>query len=182
VTRSAYMAAFTQDFLDAGWTVASADAAGEAWGSEESQADYANLAEHLVTDRQVDRVVFVSFSMGAIAGLHLVADEEIPNLAGWVGINPVIDLEAAHGDERFTDLIDGALSEADREDVDPARFVADDFGVPLVVFSADADSWVPGDVHGRPFASRVGAELIGCEGSHTAPDCFRADTIIAAFG
>lgn len=182
VTRSTYMASFTQDFLDAGWIVASSDADGEAWGTPESQSAYVELAHHLTDHLGVERIVLVSFSMGAIAGLNATASGDIPGLVGWVGINPVTDMEAIHADERFTHLIDAAMDESGRAAVDPSALTADAFTVPLLVFTGDADASVPGDVHAKPFADRVGAELVQCEGNHTAPDCFRADTIIAAFG
>lgn len=69
IIRTTYMGPFVQDLLDAGLIVASADASGEAWGNEESQADYVSLSNYLTDELGAERIVFVSFSMGAIASL-----------------------------------------------------------------------------------------------------------------
>jgi pimeloyl-ACP methyl ester carboxylesterase len=182
VTRLDYMEQFTADMLDAGWIVASANAEGEAWGSVPSQDDYVALSEYLSTDRGVDEILVVSFSMGAVSGLNITADERIPNQVGWVGINPVTNLSAAHGDARFTDLIEDALSLGEQAAVDPRRLTSTDFTVPLVVFSGDADTTVPRDVHGRDFAARAGADFESCSGAHLSIDCFQANEILARFG
>lgn len=182
VTRLPYMEAFTEDLLDAGWIVASAYGAGEAWGSLESQEAYAALGRALESDYGVQRTVVVSVSMGGIAGLDLTAAGAIESQVGWFGVNTVTDLGAVYESGDIAQAIDAVMGPEERAAVDPARLVASDFAVPLVVFVGDADRVVSADVHAFPFADRTGATVNHCPGGHVDVTCFRADELLDLFG
>lgn len=182
VTLLPYMEAFTAELLDAGWLVASADGAGEAWGSLESQDAYAALGSRIESDYGVLRTVVVSISMGGIAGLDITASGAIATQVGWFGVNTVTDLDAVYTGGGPTEDIGAVMDSEERAAVDPSRLGADDFTVPLVVFTGDQDRVVPGSVHATPFAQRTGATVIECPGGHVEVTCFDAGVLLDMFG
>jgi|GEM_PF-1670211 len=182
VTLLPYMEAFTAELVDAGWIVASADGAGEAWGSLESQDAYAALGRRIESKYGVERTVVVSVSMGGIAGLDITAAGVIATQVGWFGVNTVTDLDAVYTGGGPTGAIDAAMGAEERAAVDPARLVESDFTVPLVVFTGDQDRVVPGSVHATPFAERTGATVIECPGGHVEVTCFDAGALLDLFG
>lgn len=166
---------FTQGLVDAGVVVASADAGGNAWGSEASQQAYLELYDYVQRRFDVEDVVIVGESMGAIAGLNIAAGRDIEELVGWVGISPVVDLQAASEE--------GPLVAAIRRDVPPGRLASVDPGrlaslpVPVRVTVTEADSVVPA-LTGVTFAERVGGEVTACQGGHASVDCHRVQLVV----
>jgi pimeloyl-ACP methyl ester carboxylesterase len=165
---------FTQDLVDDGFVVASSDAHGDAWGSKASQADYLALYRHLEQRFEVEDVVIVSESMGGIAGLNIAADRAIPELVGWVGISPVVDLQAAAESGPLVEPIREDVPAGQIEDVDPARL--ESIPVPVWVVVSKDDTYVPAS-SGEMFARRVGGEVVYCDGGHVAADCYRSDVV-----
>ena len=182
VTLLPYMEDFTAELLDAGWIVASANGAGEAWGSLASQDAYAALGSRIESKYGVERTVVVSVSMGGIAGLDITASGAIATQVGWFGVNTVTDLDAVYAGGGVTESIDAAMGPEERAAVDPARLVESDFTVPLVVFTGDQDRVVRGSVHATPFAARTGATVIECPGGHVEVTCFDAGVLLDVFG
>lgn len=166
--------AFTQELIDLGFVVASSDAHGNAWGSEASQADYLALYRHVQDRFEVEDVVIVSESMGGIAGLNIAADGAIPELVGWVGVSPVVDLQAAAESGPLVEPIREDVPAGQIESVDPARI--ESIPVPVWVVVSTDDTYVPAS-SGEEFASRVGGKVMYCEGGHVAADCYRSDVV-----
>ena len=182
ITLLPYMEDFTAELLDAGWTVASANGAGEAWGSFESQDAYAALGSRIESRYGVERTVVVSVSMGGIAGLNLTASGAIATQVGWFGVNTVTNLTAVYEGGDSTESIDAVMGAEEREAIDPLRLVETDFAVPLVVYTGDQDRVVPGSVHAVPFAERTGAMVVECTGGHVEIGCFSASDLLDLFG
>jgi Serine aminopeptidase, S33 len=177
--------AFTQAMVDRGYLVAASDAHGTVWGTEHSQRDYRRLYRWVDERYDVGPVVLLSQSMGGIPGLHLLADDAIPHVVGWVGVSPVTDLVWAARDGRLGDSVAAALGRDDVRRLDPMRIPAHRFtGEKMVIYAAPDDDVVPA-VHARRFvahlrpAARV--RLRGCTGGHNTPGCYDADAVARMF-
>lgn len=169
----------TLPLLDAGWVLAASDAHGKAWGSRESQDDYLALHKHVTDLYDVDRTVIVTASMGAVAGLNLVATGAIPNLGGWVGVCPVVDLADAAERGPLRDAIGKDVPASQIPDVDPATIPPGRFrGVPMRAVLARGDRVVSADA-ARDFAERIGAEVLTRRGGHVASSCYRAGDVLS---
>ena len=168
-------AAFTRRLVADGFVVAASDAHGDAWGDAASQADYVRLHQWVAQRFDIDRTVLVSSSMGAIAGLQLAAHRDVPRLAGWVGVSPVIDLPGAARSGPLRDDVD--LSPEQLRALDPSRVPGRALrGLPMAVVISPADGVVSVPAAER-FARRTGARLVTCSGGHAAEDCFRAAVV-----
>jgi Serine aminopeptidase, S33 len=173
--------AFTQEMVDRGYLVAASDAHGTVWGTEESQHDYRRLYRWVDARYEIGPVLLLSQSMGGVPGLHLLADEAIPHVVGWVGVSPVTDLAWAARDEQLGESVAAALEPGDVRRLDPMRIPPRRFtGKRMVIYAAGDDDVVPA-VHARRFAGHLSptatARVRGCSGGHTAPDCYDAEAV-----
>jgi len=160
---------FTASLLRAGWLIASSDAHGNAWGSEACRDAYTRLHEYVAAQHNVSGTVLVGSSMGAIPALHLVAERRIPDLLGWVGVCPVVDLARAAGRPPLADAIRREVPSVAA--VDPANIPSDRLNVPLTMVAASRDTVVePATL--RAFATRTSARLVMKRGPHTGRACF----------
>lgn len=166
---------FTQGLVDAGFVVASADAGGNAWGSESSQDSYLELYEYVKHRYDVEDVVIVGDSMGAIAGLNIAAEGDIEELVGWVGVSPVVDLQGASEEGPLVAAIRRDVPPGQLGTVDPVRLAS--LPVPVRVTVTEADTVVPAQT-GVAFAERVGGEVTACQGRHASVDCHRVGLVV----
>jgi predicted esterase len=177
--------AFTQQMVDRGYLVASSDAHGTVWGTERSQRDYRRLYRWVDERYDVGPVLLLSQSMGGVPGLHLLADDAIPHVVGWVGVSPVTNLVWAARDGRLGDSVAAALGRDDVRRLDPMRIPARRFtGERMVIWAAPDDDVVPA-VHARRFAAYLRpaatVRLRGCTGGHNAAGCYDADAVAQMF-
>ena len=75
-------AAVVSRLVDDGYVVAAGDAHFNAYGNEASQEDYVALAAEVARRYRTHRTFLLAESMGGVAGLHLLAGNRIPDLAG----------------------------------------------------------------------------------------------------
>lgn len=76
-----------------GYIVAYSNAHGNAWGNQASVDDYKQLSDYLHNKYKITDTVFLSQSMGGLAGLQTVANGNVP-VSCWAGIYPAINIEA----------------------------------------------------------------------------------------
>lgn len=167
---------FAQRLVDRGFTVAASDAHNDEWGGPATQADYVALYEHVAASHNISRVVIVSESMGAIAASHLIADDAIPNVVGWVSVSPVLDLEAAASKPPLQNAIGTDLTPAAVTELDPKAIDPDVFDMPRVAYLGKDDAVVFAE-DARPAAARLGIEVRACSGEHVSKDCYRAGDV-----
>lgn len=123
--------------IDAGYSVASSDAHGDAWGNPQSVADYKDLRAWALTKGNFKSTVVLGQSMGGLAALQLLT--QVPDATTFVGIFPVCNLSTVVA--RFPDVAKawpqgsaGQLSPVDLSGTSGKR---------LIFFSSPDDTVVP---------------------------------------
>jgi pimeloyl-ACP methyl ester carboxylesterase len=96
----------TDQFLQSGWLVASSNGSGSGWGNQASIDAYYSLYVHLLSSYNVQKVIFIGQSMGALTSLNLLATGSV-NVAGWYGIYPATNLRYAY-DNGFSSIIESS--------------------------------------------------------------------------
>jgi hypothetical protein len=177
-------AAWSIGLLRNGYSVATADAGGDAWGNDASVADYRRLAARLRA-KGLDQVVIVGTSMGGLASLQLL--RELRPLA-YVGIYPVYDLGSIFRRGRFADSIRRAYGF--RGDRLPAEALQRSpvalpplRGLPVIVEASPRDTVVPkvDNADMLAYAARIaGAQVteIETKGEHGDPSNWDAGKLI----
>jgi len=78
--------------LDEGYTLAAADAGGDAWGNPASVDAYVALDRWASEEAGTNNVVLVGQSMGGLATLQLI--DALPRVRAWIGIYPACNLDS----------------------------------------------------------------------------------------
>lgn len=158
--------------LDAGYSLAGADAGGDAWGDLASVKAYREAITWASRTAGTDQLVLVGQSMGGLASLQLADD--LPDVAAWVGLSPVCNLASvAPG---FTD--------APEEPAERLSPVAGDYdGLPMLWFTSDNDTVVPRDSNTdvcSAEAADAGAEVevVDVIGEHGNQSVFQPETLL----
>ncbi|AYR01534.1 esterase [Arthrobacter phage Seahorse] len=163
--------------VDAGYSVAASDAAGEAWGNPESVDAYKALTAWAKTKGKFKSVVVLGQSMGGLPALQLLG--EIPNVTAFVGIYPVCDLATVI--PRFKDTAaawpDGAEGKLSPVDLQSAK------GKRMIFFASPQDTIVPKATNTdacAKAAKAAGADVsvVEVKGDHGDQDAFRPADVI----
>jgi alpha-beta hydrolase superfamily lysophospholipase len=187
LTEGADQARIVDRLVADGYVVAASDAHFDAFGNAASQQAYVDLAAELTQRYGTDRTFLLAESMGALAGLQLMADERIPDIAGMAGINPLMNLGIAVGSyaEPLVRSAYGGRLPAGTED--PAQLPAEAFeGDAFRLYLAREDATVVTADNADPFVAKVrgiaDVSVVQCMGRHVDPSCFQPDDLAAWFG
>lgn len=167
------------ELLSDGFLIASTYAHGDNWGNANAQADLLDLYRYLRDTYTLGPVVLWSNSMGGLAGLSTVAAGTIP-LAGWIGTQPVCDLDAIYATGAFTTAIrtaygvagDGSDYAAKTAGANPMSKPGHAFrGLPMRFYSSPSDTVVAKAQHTNPMAEKVApfaaeATIVTTSGDH----------------
>lgn len=176
----------TDALVAAGYAVASTRAGGDAWGDPASVDAYAALADTLRQELGTPATFVMAESMGGVPGLLLMAQHRVPDLRGFVGISPVVDLAVMDRRDEYRPSIRKAFGgSAPPATSNPATLEAGAFtGTAVRIYGSPDDTDVVTKLHAAPFVARVSgaggrAELVACRGEHLDPSCAPADGIVA---
>lgn len=156
---------YYQALLDAGYIVAAADGAGNAWGSPAAVADYEALINYVRTHYAVTGFLLLSQSMGGPALLNLLRSRNVGGIVAWYGVAPVVNLRYQY--DNFTSFAaqmnlaygiagDGSDFDAKVGESDTATAEGTEFrGVPMRVITYADDDVVPPSVNAVPLLAKV---------------------------
>lgn len=157
------------DLLNAGYVVASSDAAGNAWGNPASVQDYVDLVTEVRNTRKIGGVFVIGESMGGLPSLQLL--DRISGVQAWVGIFPVTDARTVDGAEATAAVAPVAVRNT---------------GVPLLMFASPDDTRVPKAQNADVFAATMRAKgatvsVVSTRGNHGDPSNFDSARIVEFF-
>jgi pimeloyl-ACP methyl ester carboxylesterase len=170
------------DLLSDGFAIASTNAHGNNWGNAAAQTDLLELYRYLRDTYALGPLILWGNSMGGLASLNALASGAIP-CAGWIGTQPVCDLDAIYAAGAFvTDIrtaygVNGTGSDyaAKTAGFNPmARSGREFYGVPMRFYASPADTVVAKAQHTDPMAAKVApytpeATVIATSGDHGDP-------------
>jgi hypothetical protein len=152
---SEYLTRLVSGLVAAGYTVVSSDAHGDAWGSEDSVADYRRLIAD-ARDRTGTTAVYVlTESMGGLAGAELVSEDPPEGLRAYAGIFPVCDLVSVY--PRYQQQIEAVYRERTTEAVVDRSPVPLRTDVPVLMWASPTDTVVPKSVNADTCAAEAQA-------------------------
>ena len=168
----------------AGYAVASSDAGGNAWGSDASVDDYADLAAAVTAGVGATNVFLVSESMGGLAAARLVSDRRIEGLRAYAGIYPLCDLDSVYDD--FRESVDAAYGSAVPQALADLSPVPLDGGVPVLFWASPDDTTVDKERNADVCAAQVAADggsavVVETEGKHLDPSNFDLAALLDFF-
>lgn len=119
----------------------------ESFGNSASIAALGRIARLMTHRMRISSVVVESASMGGLTGLNAIIQRKVPRLQGWIGINPVCNLQAARANPILGPLASQAYltsSELKLKEYDPARTkkVKRLKGLRMLFLASDADEIV----------------------------------------
>jgi hypothetical protein len=170
--------------VDAGYTVAAGDAAGDAWGNDASVDAYADLADTVAGGVGATDVFLVAESMGGLAAARLVSDRRIDGLRAYAGIYPLCDLGSVYGD--FRESVDTAYGSAVPQALADLSPVLLDGGVPVLFWASPDDTTVDKERNADVCAAQVTADggsavVVETEGKHLDPSNFDLAALLDFF-
>ncbi|WP_369130482.1 alpha/beta hydrolase [Modestobacter roseus] len=179
-------AGVVERLVDDGYVVAAADAHRNAFGNEASQQSYVTLAQELTDRYGTPRTFLIAESMGAVAGLKLVAADAIPDLAGAALISPLTDLAVTVGSEFEPQVRQAYGGELPIGAENPADLPAEEFaGEHLRFYLAADDDFVVSAQNADPLIARLEGvaevSVVGCQGGHVDASCFQPDDLATWF-
>ncbi|MGK5110459.1 MULTISPECIES: serine aminopeptidase domain-containing protein [unclassified Geodermatophilus] len=170
----------------AGYVVAGSDGHLNAFGNEASQAGYVALAAELAERYGTTDTYLIAESMGAVAGLQLLADERIPDVRGMALISPLVDLDVVLGTQQEPQVLQAYDGTFPTGEQNPAARPAEDWaGTSMRFYLATEDEVVINADNAEPFVARVedaaDISVVECEGEHVAPSCFQGEDLAEWF-
>lgn len=169
----------TRDMLlDAGYSLASSDGAGQAWGNPESVDAYAALHDWATEQTTVKSVVLVGQSMGGLASLRLV--DELPNVRAWIGLAAVCNLDTV---APAFDSAYEAWGVDSWESVPELSPIVPEADIPMLFIHSPNDSVVPKDTNADTCAAAANdagadAQVVRAYGDHGNQSVFQPDRMI----
>lgn len=124
-----------------GYIIAYSNAHGNAWGNAASIEDYKQLSMYLQETFQIQDTVFLSESMGGLAGLMLVAQHQVP-VRCWAGIYPVTNTTDYHDPRRQAEIL-AAHANDNIDALNPIEQPASSFTIPMRIYASPRDTVVP---------------------------------------
>ena len=191
-TRPNAIGKVTKALVDAGFIVAAGRFGGTAnWGNAAAVEAMQELYRHLRDAYHIGPVVLMGHSMGGLVSLTSLAQRKVPNIVGFVGIEPVVSLRAAY-DGNFGSSIrstfgissDGADYTARTSGFDPALRAGWEFrGVPMWLTGSPNDTSVPQDQHVNVLRSMVSGfsgdvTFHQASGPHVDPTHFQPTAVV----
>lgn len=135
--------------IDAGYMIVSGAFGGtQNWGYPGSTDDMRELYAHLKSEYNVGSIFLMGHSMGGLITLQTIVKKTIPNVAGFIGIEPVVSLRAAF-DRGYTNYIktafeiagDGSDYDAKTRGYDPALYPGAAYrGLPMWLSASNGDT------------------------------------------
>jgi pimeloyl-ACP methyl ester carboxylesterase len=155
---------------NAGWSIGSDYAHGNAWGDPQSVTDYQNLITYMKTKLHAQKVVLLGASMGGLAALHLLRDGEADTA---VLVSPVTNLPSMYSLAVAVPELDAIYGKHSPGSANPVVWSRHALqGTTITVIADPADPVVPFASNSKRFAQRFGATLLRCHGGHAVPACF----------
>lgn len=155
----------TAGLLDAGYTVASADAEGDAWGNAASVTDYGDLIDRTSAEYDLSATYLIGESMGGLAAAQLADREDV---RAWVGIYPVCDPSTI----TEPDLVK-SIAASGTTITGPLAWP----NTPRMVWASYGDTLVPTAEN----AEACGGEFIETTGNHGDPSNFDGAAVVRFF-
>ncbi|MGY1856585.1 serine aminopeptidase domain-containing protein [Modestobacter sp. SYSU DS0290] len=179
-------AGVVERLVDEGYVVAAGDAHRNAFGNDASQQSYVELAEELSDRYGTSRTFLIAESMGAVAGLQLVAADAIPDLQGMALISPLTNLAVTVGSEFEPQVRAAYGGELPTGPENPAELPAEDFaGENLRFYLAEDDDFVVSAENADPLIARLEGvaevSVVPCQGGHVDASCFQPGDLAAWF-
>jgi alpha-beta hydrolase superfamily lysophospholipase len=172
--------------LAEGYVVAAGDAHLNAFGNEASQQDYVALAADVSERYGTSETFLLAESMGAVAGLQILADESIPDVRGLALISPLVDLDVVLGTEQESQVLEAYEGTFPTGEQNPAQRPAEAWaGDNLRFYLATEDEVVINSDNAEPLVERLedvaDVSVVECEGEHVAPSCFQGEDLVEWF-
>lgn len=191
-TRPNAIGKVTKALVEAGFIVAAGRFGGtENWGNDASLAAMEELYRHLRDAYHIGPIVLMGHSMGGTVTLTTLAQRQIPNIVGFVGIEPVVDLRAAYDGNYGASIRNAYGIAADGSDYDsktaghnPALRSGWEFrGVPMWLTGSPNDTAVPQDKHVNVLRSLVSGfssdvTFHQASGPHVDPTHFQPTAVV----
>jgi alpha-beta hydrolase superfamily lysophospholipase len=172
----------TDPLLAAGYTIASSDAGGVAWGNPESVDDYLALIQSVKKDYSLHELYFIAGSMGGVPSLEVM--NRTSDVKAWAGIFPVCDVSTL----KTNVAIQQQLHLAYPKGVPLSRLspIPIDGNVPMLFWASPGDRTVPAATNAAACAARVvkaggDARVITTQGDHGDPSNYDPATLLAFF-
>jgi hypothetical protein len=178
ILTSPMLSPLANALLEAGYTVAASNGAGNAWGNLADLQAHAALAAAL-QGRGLALYVLAQ-SMGGVAATQLI---DVVRPQAWAGIFPVCDVSSVHRLDRYAASIDAAWPQGAPGPV-RAQNVQ---GLRMIFWHSPQDTQVPKAENTDVCAAQArlaGAdvEVVETTGDHGDPSNFDPDRLLAAFG
>lgn len=174
----------TATLADAGFAVVAASAGGNAYGNAESQRHYSALVHDSIDRYDADTVFFLAESMGTVAAVNIMADEEDLPVAGLAAINPLLNLDALS--TRYREAAEEAFAGQPLSTSNPLALPVDSIaGQNLRLYVTPEDLLVSTSENASAFEERFGEtaniSLVRCSGAHLDPSCIQGEDIVEWF-
>lgn len=186
--------------IDAGYIMAGTNASGDNFGSQSACNNYVALAAYLRATYNVSYIAIWSQSMGGLAGLMAIAQNNIAGIVGWLGTYPLCSLNAAYtgsGGTNFSSSVNAAFGITGTAPNtygqltnyhDPLlRPQAAYRNIPMRYYASWGDTAVGKTQNTDAFSAMIGASarentVVVCTGNHGDPSHFVPSEYVAFFG
>lgn len=174
----------TRELAEAGFPVVASRAGGNAYGSKESQQNYAALTFEAAKHFGVDRVFFIAESMGTVAAVTLMASDKDLPVVGLAAINPLLNLQALPS--KYRSAVEYANPGRSIDEMSPLDIPAGSLnGDNLRFYVTPGDRLVPTTDNAAAFEAKFGAianiSIVTCNGEHLDPSCIQGRDIVEWF-
>jgi pimeloyl-ACP methyl ester carboxylesterase len=171
----------TATLADAGYAVVAGSAGGNVWGNAASQQMYLDLAVGAAEHYRVDKFYFLAESMGTIAAMNLFAHNKVANVAGMVGINPLLNLGSMP--PKYYQQAQDANAGVPIPEVNPLDLPAASMaGKNLRFYVTPDDQLVPtpqnANVFEKKFGGAANISTVKCTGEHMDASCIQGKDIV----
>jgi pimeloyl-ACP methyl ester carboxylesterase len=161
--------------------VVAGSAGGNVWGNAASQRMYSDLAVGSAQHYKTDKFFFLAESMGTIAAMNLLAHNKQMNVAGLVGINPLLNLDSMP--PKYYQQAQDANAGVPIPEVNPLDLPADSMtGENLRFYVTPDDQLVPTAQNTNAFSKKFGAtaniSVVKCTGEHMDASCIQGKDIV----
>lgn len=162
-----------------GYIVAYSNAHGNAWGNQASVNDYKQLSDYLHHKYTIIDTVFLSQSMGGLAGLQTVANGNVP-VKCWGGIYPAIDIEALDALGIHPNIKTAFPDKSQIKKHNPIHRTA--YDIPMRIYASTGDTIVPTASNTEPFvATNPRVEWVKTVGDHGDQSNFQVDDLASFY-
>lgn len=171
----------TATLADAGYAVVAGSAGGNVWGNAASQRMYTDLAVGSAQHYRADKFYFLAESMGTIAAMNVLAHNAQMNVAGMVGINPLLNLDSMPS--KYYEQAKDANAGVPIAQVNPLDLPANSMaGKNLRFYVTPDDQLVPTEQNTNAFSKKFGAtaniSVVKCTGEHMDASCIQGKDIV----